>query len=288
MAQPPATNLPDVAVPERDALVTTKLHVARAGFLPRPRLVARLARGMAFGLTVVCTPPGFGKTTLLGAWAGHSRRPVAWLSLDEADNDPARFWRYVTAALDQVRPGVGPQVEALLRGPEQPPLETVATAVINQLGRPGQGEIALVLDDYHLIQAQAVHKSLSFLLEHLPASLRLVVASRADPPLPLARLRARSQLTELRAEDLRFTLEETAAFLREAAGVDLPVALVVALQDRTEGWAAGVQLAALSLQGHADPAGFVEEFSGSHRYVRVTAPPAQGRLGCSAAASCRC
>jgi LuxR family transcriptional regulator, maltose regulon positive regulatory protein len=143
----------------------------------------------------------------------------------------------------------------------------VATALINELSRPGQGEITLILDDYHLIQAQAVHDSVAFLLDRLPPELRLLLASRADPPLPLARLRARGQLAELRATDLRFTLEETAAFLREATGVDLPVTSVAALQNRTEGWAAGVQLAALSLQGHTDPAGFVEQFSGSHRYV---------------------
>ena len=267
MAQQPATNLPDRAASERETLVATKFHVARAGFLPRPRVVAHLARGMARGLTLVCTPAGFGKTTLLGDWARRSRRPVAWLSLDEADNDPARFWRYLAAALDQVRPGVGAPVGALLRGQEQPPLEAVATALVNELSLAGQGAIALVLDDYHLIQAQAVHDSVGFLLERLPPGLRLVLASRADPPLPLARLRARGQLAELRAGDLRFTLEETAAFLREATGVDLPTASVAALQDRTEGWAAGVQLAALSLQGHPDPAGFVDEFSGSHRYV---------------------
>jgi LuxR family transcriptional regulator, maltose regulon positive regulatory protein len=267
MAQPPATSLPDVAAAERDALVATKFHVPRAGFLPRPRLLARLARGMARGLTVVCTPAGFGKTTLLGDWARRSRRPVAWLSLDEADNDPARFWRYLAAALDQLRPGVGAQVGALLHGAEQPPLEAAATAVINELSRPGHGEVALVLDDYHLIQAPAVHDSVAFLLDRLPPGLRLLLASRADPPLPLARLRARGQLAELRERDLRFTLEETAAFLGEATGVELPVASVAALQDRTEGWAAGVQLAALSLQGHTDPARFVEAFSGSHRYV---------------------
>jgi LuxR family transcriptional regulator, maltose regulon positive regulatory protein len=222
---------------------------------------------MARGLTVVCTPAGFGKTTLLGDWARRSRRPVAWLSLDDADNDPARFWRYVAAALDQLRPGVGAQVGALLQQAEQPPLEAAATTVINQLSRPGQGEIALVLDDYHLIQAPAVHDSVAFLLDRLPPGLRVLLASRADPPLPLARLRARGQLAELRERDLRFTLEETAAFLREAIDIDLPVASVAALQDRTEGWAAGVQLAALSLQGHTDPAGFVAAFSGSHRYV---------------------
>src|SRR5215468_10936676 len=228
-----------------DALVATKFHIPRAGFVPRPRLLARLAEGIGRGLTVVCTPAGFGKTTLLGDWARRSRRTVAWLSLDSADNDPARFWRYVAAAL-----------------------EAVATAVINQLAVvPDAGAVVLVLDDYHLIEAPTVHDSVAFLVERLPPALRLVLASRTDPPLPLARLRARGQLGELRADDLRFTLGETAAFLREATGLDLPTELVAALQERTEGWAAGVQLAALSLRGHADPAGFVATFSGSHRFV---------------------
>ncbi|HET7517404.1 MAG TPA: helix-turn-helix transcriptional regulator, partial [Actinomycetes bacterium] len=268
MAEPPTTSPAGGAAPARDVLVATKFHVPPAGFVPRPRLLEHLAKGVGRGLTVVCTPAGFGKTTLLGDWARRSRRPAAWLSLDAADNDPARFWRYVAAALERVRPGVGEQVEVLLRGSEQPPLEAVATAVINQVTvLSGEGAVALVMDDYHLIEAPEVHASVAFLLERLPPGLRLVLASRADPPLPLARLRARGQLAELRAAELRFTLAETAAFLREATGLDLPVASVAALQGRTEGWAAGVQLAALSLQGHADPAGFVASFAGSHRYV---------------------
>jgi LuxR family transcriptional regulator, maltose regulon positive regulatory protein len=212
-------------------------------------------------------PAGFGKTTLLAGWARRSRRPVAWLSLDVGDNDPARFWRYVVGALDRVRPGLEEQVTALLPGP-QPPPEAVVAAVVNKLALPpAEGEITLVLDDYHLIEAPAVHDSVAFLLERLPPGLRLVLASRADPPLPLARLRARGQLAELRAGDLRLTVDETAAFLREATELDLPAATVAALWERTEGWAAGVQLAALSLQGHSDPPGFVDKFSGSHRYV---------------------
>jgi LuxR family transcriptional regulator, maltose regulon positive regulatory protein len=205
-------------MPERDALVATKFHVPPAGFLPRPQLLARLAQGMGRGLTVVCTPAGFGKTTLLGEWVRRSRRPAAWLSLDDGDNDPARFWRYFSAALDQVRPGVVELVAPLLGGP-QPPLQAVATAVINELTVPSaQSAVTLVLDDYHLIEAPAVHATVLFLLDHLPPGLRLVLASRADPPLPLARLRGRGQLAELRAADLRFTLAETAAFLREATG----------------------------------------------------------------------
>jgi LuxR family maltose regulon positive regulatory protein len=268
MAEPPTTSLPGAAAPERDVLVATKFHVPPAGFVPRPRLLARLAQGIGRGLTVICTPAGFGKTTLLGEWARRSRRPAAWLSLDGGDNDPARFWRYVAAALERVRPGIGERVAPLLGGEGPPPLEAVAVAVINQLTVPfDKGPVVLVLDDYHLVEAPAVHVSVAFLLERLPPGLRLVLAARADPPLPLARLRGRGQLAELRERDLRFTLAETAAFLREATGLDLPAASVATLQNRTEGWAAGVQLAALSLEGYADPAGFVASFSGSNRYI---------------------
>src|SRR5215813_1332312 len=262
------TSLTGGAAPGRDVLVATKFHVPRAGFMPRPRLLARLAEGVGRGVTVVCTPAGFGKTTVLGDWARRSRRPAAWLSLDAGDNDPARFWRYVAAALGRARPGIDELVVALLRGPQQPPLEAVATAVINELTSvPGDGEVVLVLDDYHLVEAPPVHESVTFLLDRLPPGLRVVLSSRADPPLPLARLRARGQLAELRAADLRFTVAETAAFLREVTGLDLPAASVAVLQDRTEGWAAGVQLAALSLRGQADPARFIAAFAGSHRYV---------------------
>jgi ATP/maltotriose-dependent transcriptional regulator MalT len=268
MAELPLTSPAAGAAPDLDVLVATKFHVPRAGLVPRPRLLARLAQGIGRGLTVVCTPAGFGKTTLLGDWARRSRRPAAWLSLDAGDNDPARFWRYVAAALERVLPGVGEPVAVLLGGLQPPPPEAAATAVINQLTVvPDEGEVTLIVDDYHLIEARPVHDSVAFLLERLPSGLRLVLASRADPPLPLARLRARGQLAELRAGELRFTLEETAAFLREATGLELPAVSVAALQDRTEGWAAGVQLAALSLQGQADPAGFVATFSGSHRFV---------------------
>jgi LuxR family transcriptional regulator, maltose regulon positive regulatory protein len=268
MARQSTTSLAGGAAPERDVLVATKFHVPRAGFVPRPRLLASLAEGVGRGLTVLCTPAGFGKTTVLADWARRSRGRVAWLSLDAGDNDPARFWRYVAAALARARPGVDAPVVALLRGPQQPPLEAVATAVINELSSlPGEGEVVLVLDDYHLVEAPPVHDSVAFLLGRLPPGLRLVLSSRAEPPLPLARLRARGQLAELRAGDLRFTVAETAAFLREVTGLDLPAASVTALQDRTEGWAAGVQLAALSLRGQADPAGFIATFAGSHRYV---------------------
>jgi ATP/maltotriose-dependent transcriptional regulator MalT len=256
------------AAAETDALLATKLHLPqpRPGLLARARLLQRLDRGMARELTLVCAPAGFGKTSLLGDWGRHARRTVAWLSLDAGDDDPVRFWRYVAAALDGAGTAVGERLGPLLRGPQPASLEAVVTALVNQLAA-GSEETALVLDDYHLIQAPAVHDSLALLLERLPPQLRLVVASRADPPLPLARLRARGQLAELRAADLRFTEEEAAALLHQTAGLDLPTGSVAALAARTEGWPAGLQLAGLSLQGHPDPAGFVAAFSGSHRYV---------------------
>jgi LuxR family transcriptional regulator, maltose regulon positive regulatory protein len=259
---------PHAAAAERDVLLATKLHVPqpRPGFLPRPRLTERLTEATALELVLVCTPAGFGKTTLLGDWARHSQRPVAWLSLDQGDNDPARFWRHVAAALERVCPGIAEQVAGLLGPPAPPSFEGLMTALVNELAAQPE-PVLLVLDDYHLVDAQPVHASVGFLVEHLPPGLRLVLASRADPPLPLARLRARGQLAELRERDLRFTAEEATALLRAVVGPDLPDAAVTALAARTEGWAAGLQLAILSLRGQADVAGFVEEFSGSHRYV---------------------
>src|SRR6516225_4534913 len=182
MPEPATTSQPGGAAPDWDALVATKFYVPRAGFVPRPRLLARMARGIGGGLTVVSTPAGFGKTTLLADWVRRSRQPAAWLSLDAGDNDPARFWRYVGAALERVRPGIGAPVAALLRGPQHPPPEAMATAVINELAAlPADGEVTLVLDDYHLIEASPVHESVAFLLDRLPPGLRLVVASRTDP-----------------------------------------------------------------------------------------------------------
>jgi ATP/maltotriose-dependent transcriptional regulator MalT len=214
----------------------------------------------------VCAPAGFGKTSLLADWTRRGGRPVAWLALDSGDNDPARFWRHVVAALDRARPGIAEQVAPLLGPPALASFEGLVTALINQLAtRPDQ--VLLVLDDYHLVEAQVVHASVGFLLEHRPSGLRLVLASRADPPLPLARLRARGQLGELRDADLRFTAEEAAALLRAVVGPDLPDAAVAVLAARTEGWVAGLQLAGLSLRGQADVAGFVASFSGSHRFV---------------------
>jgi ATP/maltotriose-dependent transcriptional regulator MalT len=270
MAESHAAAPGGVATAEQDVLLATKLHVPgpRPGFVARPRLAARLDEGLARGVVLVCAPAGSGKTVLLADWARRGGRAVAWLSLDAADNDPARFWRHVVAALGRARPGAGE-----LAGSELGPLAPsspggLVTALINELAdQPGEGETIVVLDDYHLIDAQQVHGSLLFLLEHLPPGLRVVVSGRADPPLRLAGLRARGQLAELRADELRFTAEEAAALLREAIGADLPGETVAALSARTEGWAAGLQLAGLSLRGQQDAARFVAAFSGSHRYV---------------------
>jgi LuxR family maltose regulon positive regulatory protein len=254
----------------QDALLATKLHVPRPqpGFVPRPRLVQALSQGLARGRVLICAPAGFGKTSLLADWTRSGGRPVAWLGLDAGDNDPARFWRYVVAALDQAQPGIAERLGPLLGPPAPRSFEGLVTALINELAaQPGRNEVLLVLDDYHLVDDGAVHESVAFLLENLPPGLLLVVCGRADPPLPLARLRARGQLAELRAAELRFTTEEAAALLGAAAGPVLPDTAVVALTARTEGWAAGLQLAALSLRGRTDAAGFVAAFSGSHRFV---------------------
>jgi LuxR family maltose regulon positive regulatory protein len=255
-------------VGELDALLATKLHVPRTrrGLVARPRLVERLTLGLQGELTVVCAPAGFGKTALLADWARHGGERVAWLSLDAGDNDPSRFWRHVAAALGGVRDGVGQRLGPLLGPPPPRSFEAVVTTLVNGLAA-APGELVLVLDDYHLIDSAAVHQSLGLLVEHLPPGLRMVLASRSDPPLSLARLRARGQLVEVRAAELRFNRQEAAALLRGAVGTELPESTVSALTARTEGWAAGLQLAALSLRGREDVAGFVAAFSGSHRYV---------------------
>jgi LuxR family maltose regulon positive regulatory protein len=254
----------------QDALLATKLHVPRPqpGFVPRPRLVQALSQGLARGRVLICAPAGFGKTSMLADWARSGGRPVAWLGLDAGDNDPARFWRYVVAALGRAQPGIAERLGPLLGPPAPRSFEGLVTALINELAvQPGPDEVLLILDDYHLVDAGPVHESVAFLLENLPPGLLLVVSGRADPPLPLTRLRARGQLAELRAAELRFTTDEAAALLGAAVGPDLPDTAVMALTARTEGWAAGLQLAALSLRGHTDAAGFVTAFSGSHRFV---------------------
>jgi LuxR family transcriptional regulator, maltose regulon positive regulatory protein len=260
----------DGAASGLDVLLATKLHLPhpRAGFVSRPRLLTSLDEAPVPGVVLVCAPAGFGKTALVGDWARRGGRPVAWLSLDAGDSDPARFWRHVVVALGQARPGIAARVSGLLGPPAPPSCDGLVAALINELAAgPDSESVRLVLDDYHLIESGRVHALLTFLLEHLPPGLQLVLASRADPPLGLARLRVLGQLTELRAADLRCTPEEASALLQATARRDLPPSSVAALDARTDGWAAGLQLAALSLQGHGDVAAFVATFGGSHRYV---------------------
>ena len=255
-------------------LLATKFYIPRSrrGLVPRPRLIERLDRGTASRLTLVSAPAGFGKTTLLTEWlaaepaASARQRLVTWLSLDRADNDPATFWTYVIAALRTVAPGVGESALALLRAPQPPPVETVLTVLLNDLGAVA-AEIVLVLDDYHVIDAGDVQDAMAFLLDHLPPGLHVVIASRADPALPLPRWRARGELVEARAAELRFTPDEAAVYLNETMGLRLTARDVAALEGRTEGWIAALQLAALSMQGRDDVAGFIAGFAGDDRYV---------------------
>ena len=263
------TSPPDqTAAPERDELLATKLSLPRTrpDRLARSRLIQQLNEGMARELLFVCTPAGFGKTTLVADWAASARWPVAWLSLDPEDNDPARFWRYVVAALDRACEGLAEHVLPRLTAPTVLSSEGVVTVLANQLqARPE--EVALVLDDYHLIESESIHEGMAFLLGHLPPQLHVVITSRSDPPLPLARLRARGQLVELRAADLCFTPEEASALLREVWGLDLAAEGIAALDARTEGWAVGLQLAALSLRERPDPHAFLSALARTHRYV---------------------
>jgi LuxR family maltose regulon positive regulatory protein len=251
-------------------LVETKLYVpkVRRSLVARPRLSERLSRGAQSRLTLISAPAGFGKTTLLSEWlaaAGPEQRSVAWLSLEESDRGPGLFWTYVITALQSAAPGVGAAALPLLKS-AQAPIDTVLATLLNELNAV-PNEIHLVLDDYHLVDGPAIEAGMVFLLEHLPPHVHLVISSRADPALPLARLRARGELVEVRAAELRFTLDEAAGYLNEIIGLDLTRHDIAALEGRTEGWIAALQLAALSMQGRADVAGFIAGFAGDDRYI---------------------
>src|SRR5215210_2682879 len=254
-----------------DPLLMTKLAVpsTRVSLVPRPRLSERLEEGLGPQLILVSAPAGFGKSTLLGTWASElsgSGRPVAWFSLDSADNDPARFWRYFVTATDLLKPGSGKTAQALLSSPQGPPIEAILTTLLNELIDLSTDAV-LVIDDYHLIESQTIHEALTFLIDHLPPRMHLVITTRMDPPLALPRLRARGEMTELRAADLRFTPEEAATFLNRVMGLELSAEDTAELEGRTEGWIAGLQMAALAMQDHADVSGFIAAFAGSNRYV---------------------
>jgi LuxR family transcriptional regulator, maltose regulon positive regulatory protein len=252
--------------------LATKLHMPRL----RPRLVRRnhlIERLQQVGeapLTLISAPAGFGKTTLLAQWLAESRRDTAWLSLEPEDNEPMRFLSSVIAALQTLDPYLGSSALALLHtsptAPPPPP-ETVLAQLAAELLERAQRDVILVLDDYHVITAESLQRAMAALVEHIPPQLHLVIATRVDPALPLARLRARGQLCEVRVAQLQFQLEETSAFLGNVMGLDLPPEVIDALQRRTEGWIAGLQLAALSLQGRSDAQQFLADFTGSHRHI---------------------
>jgi LuxR family maltose regulon positive regulatory protein len=257
-------------------ILTTKLYIppVRPELVSRPRLIERLNAGLRLGcqLTLISAPAGFGKTTLLSEWIADCGRPAAWLSLDKEDDDLARFLSYLVGALQTIpgldEAGAGESALAMIHAaqPQPPPPEAILTVLINEIAAIPTAFI-LVLDDYHLIQAQPIHDALTFLLDHLPPSMHLALATRADPPLPIARLRGRRQLIELRQADLRFTTQEAAGFLNQVMGLSLSAEDVAVLDSRTEGWIVGLQLAALSLQGRGDAHEFVTAFSGGHYYV---------------------
>jgi LuxR family maltose regulon positive regulatory protein len=255
------------------ALLTTRfeLPALRPNLVARPRLIGHLNEGLSLSrrLTLVAAPAGFGKTTLIGEWIEAIDRPVAWLSIDEEINDPETFLSYLLAALQQADSQLGSEVQSLLGSPQPAPEQELVAALINDLSS-SKTELILVLDDYHLVSSFAIHNMLSFLLENQPAGFHMVVGTREDPPLPLARLRARGQISEIRERALRFTPEEAGTFLNETMKLGLPVESVDALEVRTEGWAAGLQLAALAMQEERDKEraqAFITAFAGDDRYV---------------------
>jgi len=257
-------------------ILATKLYIPppRPNIVPRARLIERLNQGLHHKLTIVSAPAGFGKTTLLSEWIAGCQRPAAWLSLDEGDDNPARFWSHFIAALQRVAANVGVGALGMLQSTQLPPIESILTSLLNEIiSSPddpstgsGQGFI-LVLDDYHDVDSRQIDNALTFLIERLPPQMHLVIATREDPDMPLARWRARDQLIELRVKDLRFTESEAAEFLNRAMGLLLSSEDVAALETRTEGWIAGLQMAALSMQGLQDTAGFIQSFTGSHHFV---------------------
>jgi LuxR family maltose regulon positive regulatory protein len=261
-------------------ILATKLHIppSRPNFVLRPRLIERLNEGMGqnlgFGrkLTLISAPAGFGKTTLISDWLYQSQVSAAWVSLDEGDNDPTRFLAYLVAALQTIAPNLGEGVLNVLQSLQPSPIESILTTLLNEIATVPD-PFVLVLDDYHMVEANQINHALTFLLEHMPPQMHLVIATREDPNLPLARYRVRGQLTELRDADLRFTPAEAAEFLNQVMSLNLSAENITALESRTEGWIAGLQLAALalqgtiSMQGHQDATNFIKSFTGSHRFV---------------------
>ncbi|MGM0879660.1 MAG: LuxR C-terminal-related transcriptional regulator [Bacillota bacterium] len=250
-------------------ILATKIYIPplRTKVVLRPRLIERLNEGLHRKLTLISASAGFGKTTLVSEWIAGCERPVAWLSLDERDNDPARLLTYLVAALKTIAASIGEGVLAVLQSPQQPlPTESILTILLNEITTIPDNFL-LVLDDFHVINAKPVNHAITFLLEHMPPQMHVVINSREEPNLPLARLRVRGQLTELRGTDLRFNSFEAAGFLNQVMGLNLSSEDIAALETRTEGWIAGLQLAAISMHGHKEAASFIQSFTGGHHFV---------------------
>ncbi len=249
-------------------ILATKLYIPppRSKIVLRPRLIERMNEGLQRKLTLISASAGFGKTTLVSEWVAVCERPVAWLSLDEGDTDPTQFLIYLVAALQTIAVNIGKGVLAIIQSPQPPSIESILIALLNEITTIPD-HFVLVLDDYHVLDSKPVDEALTFLLEHLPPRMHLVITTREDPHLPLARLRTRGQLTELRAADLRFSPSETSEFLNQVMGLNLSAEDITALETRTEGWIASLQLAALSMQGRSDAASFIKSFTGSHHFI---------------------
>lgn len=249
-------------------ILATKIYIPSPPpkAVTRSRLLGQLDAGLHHKLIIISAPAGFGKSTLVSEWIASRKRPAAWLSLDENDNDTTRFLRYCIEALRTISLNLGAGILDALQSSQIPPTESILTALVNELATI-PNDFTLVLDDYHLTDSKSVDDALTFLIEHLPPQMHVIITTREDPSLPIPRLRARNQLTEIRAADLRFTSSEAAEFLNQVMGLNLAANEVAALETRTEGWIAGLQLAALSMKGQEDIHGFIQAFTGDHRYI---------------------
>ena len=249
-------------------ILATKLYIPtlRPNHVSRQSVLEHLDENLNYKLTVVAAPPGYGKTSLLSIWSQERETPTSWLSLDSNDNDPALFLQYLIAALQTINSKTGTASLALLQSPQLSSKTAILSALINDLAKI-QDNFILILDDYHWIEKQEVHESLNYLIDHMPPQMHIIIASRSDPPLQLSQLRVRKQLLEIRQSDLRMKPEEAEEFLNSSMGLNLSDAQVDILESRTEGWVAGLQLAALSLKEREDIDAFINTFSGSHRFV---------------------